>query len=160
MARIARAALATVLAAATAGIALADELAYQNSRFGTGFTVPAHMFTAIDPPPGNNDGIRFVSDKGAALSVFGQFNVFDETPAQMRQRLAGYHAENGESVTYEAAGEDWLVLSGFAGADIYYERYEFGRDGVIHGAVLVHPGADKARYQGLVESFAERLTGP
>jgi len=160
VARIAGAALAAVLSMTTTGIALADELTYQNTRFGTGFTVPAHMFNAIDPPPGNNDGIRFVSDQGAALSVFGQFNVFDKSPVQMRQRLAGFHAENGESVTYEAAGEDWLVLSGFSGTDIYYERYEFGRDGVIHGAVLVHPEADKARYQGLVESFAERLSGP
>lgn len=160
MARIAAAALAAVLAVVSSGSAIADQLTYENARFGTVFTLPAHMFTAIDPPPVNNDGIRFLSDDGAVLSVFGQFNVFDETPEQMRQRLAGYRAENGESVTYEAAGDDWLVLSGFSGADIYYERYEFGRDGVIHGAVLVHPAADKARYQRLVESFAERLTGP
>jgi len=160
VARIATAALAAGLAVAAGGLALADQLAYENARFGTRFALPAHMFTAIDPPPANSDGIRFLSDDGAALSIFGQFNVFNETPEQMRQRLAGYRAENAESVTYEAAGDDWLVLSGFSGTDIYYERYEFGRDAVVHGAVLVHPAADKARYQRLVASFAERLTGP
>lgn len=152
--------LMAVLVITTAGTALADALRYENTRFGTRFVVPAHMFNAIDPPPGNSDGIRFVSANGATLSIFGQFNALDETPVQMQERLAGHRADQGQSVTFEATGENWLVLSGSAGSDIYYSRYEFGGDETIHGAILVHPATDAATYQNLVESFDERLSGP
>lgn len=140
--------------------ALADELTYVNARFGTQFTLPAHMFTQIAPPPENGDGITMTGENGTVLAVFGAFNALGETARQMRDRIEQGRKTAGDSVTYRASGENWLVVSGHAGDLIYYERHEFGADDTIHSAAILFPSEMRARFEPLVEQFARRLSGP
>lgn len=137
--------------------ALADELTYVNGRFGTQFTLPAHMFDQIAPPPENGDGITFTGGDGALLSVFGSHNAFGETARQMRDRLERDRTASGDSVTYRASGQSWLVLSGYTDELIYYERHELAPQGTIHSVIILFPPEARPRYEPFIDEFAARL---
>ncbi|MFZ2102669.1 MAG: hypothetical protein WAU86_19095 [Oricola sp.] len=155
-----RAWLAFCLLAALAGAAAADMLTYQNDRFGTRAAFPAEIFDRIDPPPANGDGRRFRSADGAELAVYGQYNVLELTPAMLLEQERADAASRNREITYAKAGKDWAVVSGFEGDMIFYERREFGRDGVIHALDLRYPRAQKAVFDDLVGPIAGSLEGP
>lgn len=139
--------------------AAAGPQTYVNERFGTSVSFPAEIFVDHEEPPANGDGLTFVSRDGASLAVFGMYNAFDDTPASLADRLG---ADNGPSykLTYRRVGDDWIVLSGRDKGLVFYDRYEFGRDGVIHGMSLRYPVDLKLRYDRLAGEIAATLTGP
>ena len=53
-----------------------------------------------------------------------------------------------------------MVVSGYDGEMIYYERHEFGADGVIHAVSLRYPTALRDAYDPLVKPVARSLQGP
>lgn len=123
---------------------------YVNARFGTSLDFPAEVFTP-DAPPTNGDGRRMHS-ADASLEVYTWPNTEGETAASLKRRLSG--SEGYTNVTYSPAGQGWLVLSGFRGDDIFYEKYFF-KNGVVSGFGMEFPRAAKPRYEGIVERIED-----
>ncbi len=157
---MARALLSIFLALIVAGAAFADTLTYENSRFGTRISFPADIFDRIDPAPANGDGRRFRSADGAELAVFGHFNALDMTPETLIEQARSDATSKSREVTYAASGADWAVLSGHEDSMIFYERHEFGANGVIHVMVLRYPESLHATYDALAGIIARSLEGP
>lgn len=123
---------------------------YVNDRFGTKFTYPADVFGSGEPSA-NGDGRRFVADD-AQLEMFGWENSGGETASSLRKRLTG--SQGYDNVTYSRAGENWLVLSGFRGDKIFYEKYFF-RPGTIEAFGIEFPKAEKPFYAPIVERIED-----
>lgn len=126
---------------------------YINTRFGVRFDYPAHVF-AVEPPPANGGGRSFVATD-ASLLIYASHNTLEETPASMKSGLSG--SEGYEQVTYSPSGADWLVLSGFRGETIFYEKYIFA-GGVISALVMEYPTARKPAYAPMVERIEDSFT--
>jgi hypothetical protein len=139
--------------------AAAEPRTYVNERFGTSVTFPAEIFVDHEEPPANGDGLTFISRDGASLAVFGMYNSLDDTPASLADRLS---TDNGPSykLTYRRVGDDWIVLSGRDEGLVFYDRYEFSRDDIIHGMSLRYPVDLKLRYDRLASEIAATLSGP
>jgi hypothetical protein len=138
--------------------AFADEITYENARFGTTITFPLELFERRAELPANGDGALFFSDDGGSLAVWAGNNALDANPAstaaENRKRIGADF-----SITYERIGKDWLVQSGFEEGMIYYQRLEFGSDNVIHGFVMKWPESLRAKYDDRVSAIGNSL-GP
>ena len=139
--------------------ALADKFAsvgsgwqkYSNDLYGTEFEFPAVLFTAA-PAPAAGDSRQFMSED-ATLEIFATRNTGRETARTLRSRLlqqeAGY-----DDVTYAPSGQNWLVVSGFRGDNIFYEKYLL-RDGVIHAFGMEFPASAKPVYAPVIERIED-----
>ena len=123
---------------------------YVNERFGTTLSYPGDIFTPGDAPE-NRDGRRFEGGD-AALEVFAWANSDNETAQSLKGRLVG--TEGYEEVTYSPVGPNWLVLSGFRGDDIFYEKYFFRGD-TVHGFGMEFPESEKPFYAPIVEGIED-----
>ena len=123
---------------------------YANGRFGMRLEFPADVFAA-EAPPENGDGRTFRSSD-ATLQVFAFQNSDGDDPASLKQELVG--AEGYDNVTYSPTGGDWLVLSGFRGDAIFYEKYFF-RSGVISAFGMEFPQERKPFYAPIVERIED-----
>jgi hypothetical protein len=149
-------------AAAVAPIARADQFLpaggawriYVNDRYGTRIEFPTDIFTP-GAPSENGDGQRFAAAT-AALEVFAWQNIDGDTPSTLRQRLLG--AEGYTAVTYSPAGIDWVVLSGYRGDRIFYEKYLVGAE-LIHAFGVEYPNAERGDFAPLVERMEDSFTG-
>jgi hypothetical protein len=131
---------------------------YVNVRFGTAAEYPADLFRP-GPPPDNGDGQAFTAADGAELRIFAHYNVDNDTPAQQEAFLRSAGPDYTD-VTYRATGKNSLVLSGYRGDSIFYEKYIFaGRkgDGVIHALTVTYPRDAKAVYDPIVARMARSL---
>lgn len=123
---------------------------YVNERFGTSLVFPADVFTP-DEPPENGDGRRFVAPD-ATLEIYAWENLDGETAATLKQRLVG--GEGYTEVTYSPSGANWLVLSGYRGDSIFYEKYFFRAD-AVHGFGMEFPAAEKPFYAPIIERIED-----
>ena len=123
---------------------------YVNDRFGMRFDYPAGIFAAA-PPPDNGDGRTFTSGD-ATLQIFAFHNTGGENAGSLKARLIG--SEGYENVTYSPSGGSWLVISGFRGDDIFYEKY-FLAGGVISAFGMEFPAARKPYYAPIVERIED-----
>lgn len=123
---------------------------YVNARFGMRFDFPADVFTP-NPPPDNGDGRTF-NASDAELQIFAWNNIEGETVASVRRRITG--REGYEDVTYSPSGQTWLVLSGYRGDTIFYEKYFF-RDGAISAFGMEFPVVRKPFYAPLIERIED-----
>jgi hypothetical protein len=143
------AALSVVVPAAAAG----NWLTYHNDRYGTTIDYP-DIFVA-QPPPDSNDGRAFKSADGADFSVSALYNALDFTVAKYRDFIVK-NIDPGSTVTYQASGGNWFVISGTKGADIFYERHLLS-----HGAqmtedfVISYPASLKSTYDPIVARMAK-----
>lgn len=119
---------------------------YVNDRFGTTLVYPAELFTA-EPPPENGDGRRFLSPD-ATLEIYAWDNTDGETADSLKRRLVG--SDGYEDVTYSPSGAGWLVISGYRGDNIFYEKYFFRAD-EVHGFGMEFPREAKPRYAPIIE---------
>ena len=55
-------------------------------------------------------------------------------------------------------GRNWLVVSGYRGDDIFYEKY-FVKDGVVEGFLMEYPAAERQIFDPVVEGVGTR-SGP
>jgi hypothetical protein len=126
---------------------------YQNNRYGTTIDYP-DLFKA-EPPPDNDDGQRFKSADGAEFAVFASYNAFDFD-------IAGYlqdtlkNLDPGATVTYQAHGDDWFVISGTKGDGIFYQRrlLSHGKE-MTEGFVMSYPARLKQIYDPIVARMAK-----
>ena len=123
---------------------------YVNERFGTSFVFPAEVFTP-EAPPENGDGRRFVAPD-AALEIYAWHNTDGENAGSLKRRLIG--TEGYEDVTYSPSGRSWLVISGYRGDNIFYEKYFFRGD-LVHGFGMEFPREEKPRYAPIVERIED-----
>ena len=123
---------------------------YVNNRFGTQLSYPADLFSP-DAASENGDGRRFVAED-AQLEIFGWDNAEGETASSLRERLVG--TQGYENVTYNRSGGSWLVLSGFRGDNIFYEKYFF-RNGTIQAFGMEFPEDEKPFYAPVVERIED-----
>lgn len=142
----------------TTGAARADEFiplgggwqSYVNDRFGMSFDFPADVFTPLEPPQ-NGDGRSFASPD-ASLQIFATHNTLGETPRSMKRDMVGL--EDYQEVTYSPSGDTWLVLSGFRGDRIFYEKYFF-RDDVVSAFAIEFPRERKPFYSPIIERMED-----
>ncbi|MBX3578153.1 MAG: hypothetical protein KF723_13175 [Rhizobiaceae bacterium] len=150
---------ACLLVAFAVAPALADQLTYVNDRFGTSVTFPAELFDQRLEPPANGDGMSWSSSDGATLSVWGTNNVLDFTPQSLAEHETARDTP-GFEVTYHRVGSNWLVLSGYDEGLIFYERFVFGSDNVIHGVWIKYPESLRSTFDPIVGDIAASLKGP
>jgi hypothetical protein len=123
---------------------------YVNDRFGIRLDFPPDVFEP-EPPPENGDGRGFRGEN-AALQVLGFHNVDGDTPQSIKSRLAD--AEGYEDVTYSPSGDSWLVISGFRGDRIFYEKYFFS-GGIVSVLGLEFPAEEKPFFAPLIERMED-----
>ena len=128
-------------------------LTYHNDRYGTTIDYP-DQFKA-EPPPGSDDGRTFKSADGAEFSVYASYNAMDFDLAKFQDSTLK-NLDPGEVVTYKAHGDDWFVLSGTKGADIFYERHLLSHGGqMTEGFSISYPAAAKQSYDAVVARMAK-----
>ncbi|MYZ49812.1 hypothetical protein [Propylenella binzhouense] len=123
---------------------------YVDGRFGTSLSYPDRVFRPA-PPSADAPGRRFLAPD-ATLQAFAWHNRDGETPSSLEARLVG--ADGYTDVTYSPRGRSWLVLSGFRGDQIFYEKYVF-RGGAVHAFGIEFPAAAKPRYAPLIERIED-----
>ena len=124
---------------------------YSNDLYAPEFEFPADLFK-VAPAPAAGDGREFISED-ATLEIFATRNSQRETTRTLKRRLLG-EEEGYDVVTYSPSGENWLVLSGFRGEKIFYEKYLL-RDGIIHAFGMEFPASAKPLYAPVVERIED-----
>ena len=145
---------AVVPAALVAASAGADDWRpYQNDRYGTTIDYPARF--KAKPPPGSDDGRTFTSADGATFSVYASYNALDFNLAKY-QDFTLKNLDPGAVVTYKSHGDDWFVISGTKGGDIFYERHLLSHGGqMTEGFSMTYPAAAKDAYDPIVARMAK-----
>jgi hypothetical protein len=148
---IARTALSSILVAATAR---ADTwLLYQNDRYGTTIDYPAIFKPETSPDA--DDGRAFKSAGGAKFSVSASYAGIDFTLATYRDFILK-NLPAGETVTYQASGKTWFVISGTKGSDVFYERHMLSHGGeMTEDFVISYPASGKPTYDPIVARMAK-----
>jgi hypothetical protein len=123
---------------------------YINERYDMRFDYPADVFTP-EAAPANGDGQSFAG-KEVSLQIFAFHNHDQKTPATLKKQLAG--KEGYEKITYSPSGDTWLVMSGFRGSRIFYEKYFF-KAGVISAFGIEFPAGEKPRYAPIIERIED-----
>lgn len=127
---------------------------YRNPRFGTVIDYPAGILTP-QPAPQNDDGRRFLSQDGRAeLIVSAHHNALDRSIADMQAQ----DRTRFDEITYAPLRDDWYVLSGYLGDEIFYRRVEV-TGGIVHSFELYFPRDGRDRWDPIVDrmsrSFAQ-----
>ncbi len=136
-----------------------DWLEYKNSRFGTSIAYPASLFVP-QPPPVNNDGRSFSGVGGTwSFFLFGQYNALEMTLGELEaDDIAG---GGYDSVTYRRGGEDWYVLSGYRGGDVFYRKLLRRDDGeTLHVFEISYPKQDKRTFDAIAARMAKSFAAP
>ena len=100
-------------------------------------------------------GREFKAPDGGDFSVFASYNALDFD-------LAGFKAftvknlDAGEVITYQAQGDNWFVISGTHGDDIFYERHLLSHRGELtNGFVISYPARLKETYDPIVARMSK-----
>jgi len=126
-------------------------LTYRNGSFGFHIDFPPALLTPVERLAGDA-GMRFAGPS-ANLEVFTFPDAGGNDPAPLRaalRRLA--------DVTYTAAGNSWVVASGYAGSRVFYEKYFFSM-GRIVGFRLTFETAQRPIFGPVVERMEDSF-GP
>ena len=158
MNRLSLAAAAGVLAAMAAPLfALAQTnlgwQTYVDPEFGMSISYPAGI---LPRQTESADGVIF-SGEDAILEVSGIEMPDVRTSTDLRRAIST--APGYENVTYSPRGDRWLVLSGYRGSDIFYEKF-FVIDGTIVGFSFQYPEAERRFYDPLVEAMEDSFRTP
>ena len=135
-----------------------DWTAWVNDRFGTGLEYPADLFE-MDEAPENDDGRSFTTPGGVGrFFVYGAYNVFEWTIEELLEDDLA--SGDYDRVTYRRSGEDWYVLSGYRGSDIYYRKVILAGD-FIHMFEASYARGQRRLFDPVVARMAQSLSaGP
>jgi hypothetical protein len=126
---------------------------YQNDRYGTTIDYPDQF--KPEPPPGVDDGRTFISADGAQFSVYASYNA-ENFNLTAYQDFTLKNLDPGQAVTYKASGNNWFVISGTKGNDIFYERHLLSHSGqMTEGFSMAYPAAAKQIYDPIVARMAK-----
>ncbi len=124
---------------------------YCNERFGFCLNYPAHFKTA--PASANGDGEAFYDDQGFSLIVSAINNVMDYD----LNRLLHAQRQDFDSITYQAQGKNWFVLSGYKGQTILYMKFYLNLQTIQH-LHLQYPKARAKHYRNTVTNIVKSFT--
>ena len=144
----------------TAAPAHSDTLTYRNDRFGTSVSFPPELFRRAMEPPANGDGMTFLSEDGASIAVYGFNNALMADPGELADQASDPQGREGFEITYRRVADTWVVLSGFDDGMVFYNRFLFGENEVIHAVLIKYPAQAKTIYDPLVGAIAGSLNGP
>ena len=91
--------------------------------------------------------------------IFAHLNVDNDKAAHYEAVLRSGSSDYSD-ITYRATGSNWLVLSGYRGDLIFYEKYIFARGkdlGVVHALVVTYRRDTKAIYDPIAARMAKSL---
>lgn len=134
-----------------------DWQTYKNSRFGFQFNYPSSVFRPVSEAA-NDDGLRFQDSDGQAIVLaFGRYNVLEHSPKTYLDWVKS-DSDQIEKVTYERVRHDWIVVSGFVGKDVYYEKTIFScsRE-VLNSVVMIYSASLKPKLDPLVGPITKSL---
>ena len=149
------AAVAGLLAVSGSAPAADRWTTYANPRFGTIADYPADLFSVQDPPPDNGDGASFrTADSRAQLSIYGAYNVENDTPQSYVAELDEF-----KDATYKRVTPEFYAISGASGADIYYDRCNFPphNDDILNCIHVTYPAREKAFWDAIVTRISKSL---
>jgi hypothetical protein len=146
-------ALAGSMVSAPAICAADNWLTYINDRYGTTIDYPDSFHP--QPPPDADDGRAFKSSDGASFTISASYNALNSNLATYREFTIENEPKSA-TVTYQAQGTDWFVLSGTDGNNIFYERHllSHGRQ-MTEDFVMSYPVALKPTYDPIVERMGK-----
>jgi hypothetical protein len=126
---------------------------YQNDRYGTTIDYPDQF--KPEPPPGADDGRTFTSADGAQFSVYASYNA-ENFNLTAYQDSTLKNLDPGHAVTYKASGNNWFVISGTKGGNIFYERHLLSHGGqMTEGFSMTYPAVAKQTYDPIVARMAK-----
>jgi hypothetical protein len=118
---------------------------YVHPDFATRIDYPAYLFP--DGPFLTATGVSFEGD-GTYLEIFARrWDAIDNVEDLLAFLEAGPGYEN---VTYSPRGDRWLVISGYRGDSVFYEKF-FVVNGTVQAFFFEYPRATRALYDPLVE---------
>lgn len=137
--------------------ALADEV-YWNKYLNFTATLPAGFVRTHTTSSG--DGATFSDASGAEIDVYG-YEMDLELEADLVERIY-FWTDDGGTITYQASGEDWYVLSGLTGTGaVFYNHQISGEDcdgrPILAVMTLTYDPAEKARIDPLIGPAAASL---
>jgi hypothetical protein len=126
---------------------------YRNARLGFALKYPADVFTLggneIDP----DNRLLTSQDGRALLRISVMANDPRNTVAQYRRSLISERYADA-TFDYTPQRDNWFVLSGSVGEEMFYERITFACDQrSIHGWLLVYPIAERSSFDTIVEEM-------
>lgn len=102
----------------------------------------------------NRSAVQFRSPDGQAALIMWDLRASAVSPLEVIQ------PRHGEEVSYRARRQNWWVLSGYRGGDIFYRRASFAcHHRRIHVIELSYPRYLKRQFDPIVTSISHRLEG-
>lgn len=128
---------------------------YRNDRLGYTIDYPANLMRPVEAL-GEGNGYRFATEDGTAvLAVYG---VPDVKPDALKSLYEQELNSPDRRVTYKTLHDDWFVISGYAGDQIFYER-TLQRDGVLKTFLLLYDASKKAYFDPITEHISFSFEG-
>lgn len=127
--------------------AVAEWVRYSDPRFGTSALYPGDL---LSDRTATETGATFAGAGGyleISAANRGIYSIED-----LRRLIAG--TPGYDDVTYSPEGRNWLVVSGYRGSDIFYEKY-FVKDGIVEGFALEYPAAAREVFDAVVETVED-----
>lgn len=100
---------------------------YVNARFGYSLCYPADLLRP-QRESDNGDGRVFLGSDGTELRVWGQYNVLENSLAEIIREDETRLAADGSRITYRAMRASWYVLSGRSRDKVFYLRRHLSGD--------------------------------
>ena len=125
----------------------------ENTGAGFELKYPADVFAA-KPGTLEADDRLFVSQDGhAVLRVYANRSNLGTVPSKYRASLLAKRYA-GASLDYAPQRENWFVLSGTLGQEMFYERVSFSCDRrSFHGWLITYPVVERQFYDAVVEEM-------
>lgn len=122
---------------------------YQNARFGTMVRYPANL-VAPQSESANGAGRKFLSrDRQIELTIYAFRNTANRSARGEMNRAIRDWKRDTARLTYAKSSSSWFVLSGYLGADIFYEKTRL-QNGVFHTLIWQYPQGLKKRLDASV----------
>jgi len=137
-----------LLLAATDTLVALDWRVLVDARHATRLEYPRDLFSEVEETP---DGI-IMTGPDARLEMSAMKVEGVRTTADLRALIEG--SEGYENMTYTPGGSRWLVVSGYRGPNIYYEKFLIGSD-KVRGFSVRYPTAKRDLYDPVVERLEE-----
>lgn len=127
--------------------AAAEWVRYKDPRFGTSALYPRDL---LSDRVATETGATFTGSDGVLEISAADRGIY--AVKDLRQLIAetpGY-----DDVTYSPGGRNWLVVSGYRGSDVFYEKY-FVKNGIVEGFALEYPIAARDIFDPVVETVED-----
>ena len=145
------------LCAMPVSAAYSDTLRYHNFKYGTEITFPMHLFTQRQDAPSDGSGMCWLGKNTSSLCVYTVANALVETPQQFGQRVAKSYLDQNIKIYLDTTGSR-ITVSGNENGKIFYMRYLFDNDDIIHSVIIRYPTDNRAIYEEYLKDIADSLS--